>query len=90
MGWDWSEPQHHLSMTDMVKLASISLSSDQQCWDEAGWMTRDSTIFSVKSASKIANKWASKSPWEGWRVIWRMKIHQRVKVFIWILAYESL
>lgn len=34
VGWDWSELQQHLSMSDLVGIESISLNSDRHYWDE--------------------------------------------------------
>lgn len=46
--------------------------------------------FNVKSAYKLANGWIEENVWEGWRMIWKMKLQQPVKVFVWILAHEKL
>lgn len=46
--------------------------------------------FSVKEAYKLANEWEEVGIWEGWRMIWRMKIMHRVKIFIWLMAHGNL
>lgn len=77
-------------MSDMVKLASISLSSDQHDCDKVAWKTVTLERFSVKAAYKLANSWTDESDWEGWRAIWRMKIQQQVKIFVWLMANGKL
>lgn len=89
-GWKWELLQQHLMMTDLVKLASTSLSSDPDDCGEVGWMEPRSGKFSVKNAYTLANEWTEIDNWEGWKILWRMKIQHRVKVFAWIMAHEKL
>lgn len=66
----------------MVKLAGFSLSSDHHDRDEVSWKTKRDATFSAKSAYEAASGWADKEAWEGWRVIWKLMLQRRVKVFI--------
>lgn len=44
----------------------------------------------MKSAYALANGWTEDDVWKGVKLIWKAKVHQRVKTFIWILANDKL
>lgn len=87
-GWDWGSLQQ-LNMSKLVELASVTVKSDQHRSDEARWLS-GSTPFSAKSAYAVASKWDEENLWDGWKSIWRLRVRQRVKVFVWLMAHEKL
>lgn len=68
----------------------MTLSLDPDDYDEVGWMELWTGKFSAKNAYILANEWAEVDKWEGWKMIWRMKIQHWVKIFAWIMAHEKL
>lgn len=66
MGWNWTELHQLVNLTDMVKLASVSIDSVSQERDEVVWRTKRATLFSVKSTYELASRWAKGELWEGW------------------------
>lgn len=65
-----------MHLTDMVKLAGTFLSSDQQRQDEVEWRRKSSSSFNVKATYELANKWNDEEVWEGWRLMWKLKLQQ--------------
>lgn len=80
-GWKWNLLHDVLLTSDLVRLASIILTSDPNKRDAWGWMKTGAGKFSVKEAYRIANVWKEEFYWEDWKRIWRMKIQQRIRIF---------
>lgn len=90
VGWKWETLQHRLLATYLVRLATISLRSNPLDYDRMGWLKLGEEKFSVKTTYQLANDWMEGRNWEGWKLLWKMKTQQRVKVFAWVLAYDKL
>lgn len=73
----------------MVKLASISLSPELEA-DKVSWMNARSGKFTVNEAYMLTAEGSKDDGWEGWRMLWKMRIQQRVKVFAWIMVHDKL
>lgn len=89
-GWRWDLLQPQLSTLDMVKVASTSLCSELDHEDSVGWLDSSSSNFIVKGAYDLANNRGLDQNWEGWSYIWSLKIQQRIKVFLRLMAHERL
>lgn len=55
-----------------------------------GWMDARVGKFTVKSAYNLANGLVEENNWEGWKMVWKIKAQQRVKVFLWIMVHGKL
>lgn len=74
---------------DMVQLAAVGLTGDDQV-DMYGWL-KIGGRFSVRSAYDLACKEVEEDvPWGGWKLIWKMKATQRVRVSSWLMAHGRL
>lgn len=80
VGWRWSQLQKTLHATQMVLLASEVLWPESDLRDKMGWMANGGK-FSVISTYKLACGWFEEWDWIGWKLMWKMKVPQRVNVF---------
>lgn len=55
-----------------------------------GWQDPNRGVFSVSSAYELQIRRNEEGKWEGWKMIWRLKVQQCVKIFIWLLAYDKV
>lgn len=46
--------------------------------------------FSVRSAYELIRGVGLTGAWPGWKRIWRLKVQERIKVFLWLLAHEKV
>lgn len=74
-------------MTDIVKIASVSLRHELEAYDKFSSMEARLGRFTVKETYKLVAEWSKENQWEGWKLVRKMKIQQRVKVFIWIMVH---
>lgn len=79
-----------IGLSELVKLAEVSLCSEAIRLDEASWCTKKASIFSVKAAYELASGWVEEGTWIGWGLIWKLKIQERLKLFLWLLAHEKI
>lgn len=89
-GWKWSLLQMHLLAVDMVRVASTCLGSGNMTGDRVGWLDPRSTKFTMRDAYKFAAYRGADQGWVGWNLIWRLKLQQKVKVFVRVMAHEKL
>lgn len=89
-GWNWPMVSDRLSNVNLLKLASVSLSSSEEDSDQMGWLYMNGA-FTVCSAYRLYMALHTASPpWRRWRMIWKLQVQQRVKAFLWILAHDRL
>lgn len=73
----------------VVKFGSTVIVSKGQKGDKAGWLTADGH-FSVRSSYELEMGRAKVAKWSGWKLIWRLRVQQRVRVFVWLLAHQKI
>lgn len=88
-GWDWQRIGDSLSHTNLMKLASTSLRSDREEGDQLGWL-KSNGVFSVRAAYEFFTDLKKEEIWPGWKRIWKLKIQQRIKTFLWLLAHDLI
>lgn len=44
----------------------------------------------MKDAYRLSNGYVEGPSWEGWRLIWKMKVQECVRVVIWIMSHGKL
>lgn len=88
--WNWGAPSNKLNATSLVKLASTVLGAEESDLDRMGWLDTRGARFIVKEAYRVAMRWEEDNRWKEWRMIWKMKVQQRIKVFAWILFHRRL
>lgn len=75
-GWKWELLQGKLSFESMVKLAPVVLQDDARSVDKAEWSAGGGGRFTVKRAYKLARGQFAGHIWEGWCLIWGLKVQE--------------
>lgn len=88
-GWCWAKFSLDLPASCLLEMARISLRS-MEVEDRVGWMKQGNSRFSIKSAFSLLRGDASEDVWIGWKRIWRLKVQERAKVFMWLLAHDRV
>lgn len=89
-GWRWQVLANKLSASSLLMLASFMLRAEEVQGDIMGWLKAGRRDFSVKSAYEIASGNEEEENWSGWKMLWKMRASQRVKVFSWLMAHGKL
>lgn len=90
VGWKWELLSQVLSSTNLVKLTSIALRPMAAELDRFGWLDVKEGRLMVKSAYRLARGWVEEERWVGWNMVWKLRIRQRIKVFLWVLSQGKL
>lgn len=88
-GWRWEQVGQGIPMTSMVEPAGTTVSSDPLDLDEFGWGPSRGR-FRVRDAYRLSRGHTDQAVWEGWAMLWKMKVQERVKVFFWIMSHGRL
>lgn len=89
-GWNWQEFGSSLPAIISLKIASITLSTNEVDEDCIGWRGTTSEEFSVKSAHAVKAGWDMLQGWKGWSCIWKLQLQERAEVFVWTMAHDMV
>lgn len=87
-GWLWREVGDLLSASNFLKLSAVVL-TDRMQRDQLHWLDLNGR-FSVRSAYMLTVRSSQEGTWNGWMLIWRLRVQQRVRVFLWLLAHGRI
>lgn len=73
-GCKWDMLSQKITSTSLVKLSSIALRPEHAVLDRGGWMEGKGGNFTVKLAYKLSKGWVKENSWEGWKMVWRIKV----------------
>lgn len=79
-----------MSLTSMVMLAAAALSSDPIDPDKFIWAHGKEGKFRVRDTYCLSRGLTVQVGWEGWRLLWKVKVQDRIKVFLWIMSNKKL
>lgn len=89
----WLEVGRDKSLASSVlTTAALDSGCGPQWWMRwSGWLNG---VGEPKVYSKFGLRTCSmekhRGCWSGWRSIWKLKVQQRIKIFMWILAHDKL
>lgn len=89
-GWNWSCLSNLLPHLVLLKLASISINPLSFEGDKLNMLTHNGGAFTVKSTYELEVGGVAEGRWEGWKLIWSLRVQQGVKVFVWLLVHEGV
>lgn len=89
-GWDWVQLDHVLPATKLRRLADAVINSSINKEDRRGWLDSKGGLFSVKSSYRLVASWEGDVGWEGWTLICKARVQQRVRVFLLSMAHGRL
>lgn len=90
--WNQHLLEQHFDRPFIEKILQIHLPSSSTA-DRAIWLPADSGQFSVKSAYDqiFSNRLAPATfPLVNWKKLWNLDLHDRLKVFLWKIAWDIL
>lgn len=64
-GWNWLAVEQKISMSELVKLAGVSLCANLMGQDEASMSPKRANSFSVKATYELSSDWLDEEPWPG-------------------------
>lgn len=68
-----------------MRMAFIDLNVTATEEDKFGWLEVDE-LFSVCSAYDLHMGMSNEGAWPEWKIVWKIKVQQRIKTFIWTVA----
>lgn len=74
----------------LLKLAGFILDLRGAENDHMHWLDPDAGSFSISSAYGVLTAKKDNGNWKGWKRIWRLKVRERIKVFMWIVAHDKI
>lgn len=89
-GWDWGSFSHFLQPSTLLSIASLVLQEDGGGVDRFVWLDFNGRGFSVRSAYELQQQQVVGSIWRGWKLLWRLKIQSRVRVFLWLIGQDRI
>lgn len=89
-GWKWKLLHDLLPDTVLLRIEAILLSSDNMVVDRFTWKYTSCGGFSVKFAYQLTLEGMGSQPNALWRILWRLHVPQRVRVFAWFVINGSL
>lgn len=72
----------------LIRLAETKLSNEEE--DQVSWMKQGNKKFSVKSAFTLLRNEARIDIWNGWKRIWKLRVQERTKILMWLLAHDRV
>lgn len=89
-GWRWDKLADVLPTLTLMKLAGNGMDLEVETTDRVGWLSSSGKKFSISFAYKLEAKWNSVDRLVGWKLIWMLRVAQRVRVFIWQSTLDRL
>ncbi|KAL4318195.1 hypothetical protein GQ457_18G013860 [Hibiscus cannabinus] len=86
--WDWERLEHHLPISALESLAAIQLPKPEYGIDVPGWRWEERRNFWMKSAYKFLMQEGDSLRDSKWRIIWSLRVPQRIRVFMWITSHK--
>lgn len=86
----WTAIEPYLPSSTLLQLASVALTEDDEAVDSLAWTPSPHKNFTVKSAHLLQVEWLSLPDWKVWKVLWHLKVLERVRVFLWEASHAGL
>lgn len=58
--------------------------------DEMAWRFSNNEVFFVKSAYELTDRFVGWPKEELWRTLWRIRVPQRCRMFLWLVLREKI
>lgn len=89
-GWKWDAFANLLPPDVIKEIDAHELKSDPSTGDLLYWCSGNKGKFSIKSALNIIRR-DELEPSDGcWELIWKLRVQQRIRVFIWLAMHDRL
>lgn len=89
-GWKWDLFSELLPAACLNKAATTIIYDDLNDEDTTGWVGESNGRFTVSSAYTIAANEGSSVEATKWNSIWKLKIPNRIKTYIWLVRHDKI
>lgn len=89
-GWQWDRLRGELPTEIIDKLEMYVLTPEATEEDEIYWTGEESGKFTVNSAYTMTNTGTTSMQDKGWDNIWKLRVANRIRVFIWLARHERI
>ena len=89
VGWNWDILNSLLPTDVLLYFQSITLVDDMSCLDGFAWKHSSSGLYTVKSGFDTFYSEVSGSNMD-WQGLWKVRVPQRIQVFLWEVAHEKI
>ena len=89
-GWKWEDVENLLPMQVLSKLNQLRVREGKGSKDDLCWSLTPNVLFLVKSAYAVAKRALRCSPSYRWSTIWKLKVPQRIKMFLWLVQHGRI
>lgn len=83
--WNWGQIEHILPASRLMEVASVVMRTEDLYPDVFEWKLGKNWC-TMKMAYMLCRNKVDDDNWAGWRRIWRLRIQQRIKIFVWLFA----
>lgn len=90
VGWDWDYLRDVLPSDILDRLADVTVSEEEDENNDMYWWLEDSRNFSVAPAYYNITGSANEKEEGIWDLIWRTKVPNRVRAFMWKATHERI
>lgn len=90
VGWNWSSFAILLANTTLLRMAAVKISSADEDHDKLIWTQSATGVLSVKTTFHLQAGWSKHGEWFGWKVIWKLRVPERLGVFLWQVARDRV
>lgn len=88
--WRWDMFLDWLPLASQVKLARCTVELNKGGPDEISWLKLGSRKFEVSSTDALEENWSQDALLRGWSLIWKLRVQQRIKDFLWLVSHDRL
>lgn len=88
--WDLSTLQHLFPSEKIDEIRAVPCALIPDCTDSSFWGASPSGRFTVSSAYKLLSSDTKKNSSPNYEWIWRLRLPERVRFFIWLLLQNKL
>lgn len=89
-GWKWDKLKDLLPDTWNAKFSAVMLWDYNGCEDDRCWGLEPGGNFTIRSAYRITREEHERNEDDEWGKIWKLKIPNRIRMFIWLVKHKKI
>lgn len=89
-GWRWETFNPLLPFGVLLKMVSMVVRSEADAKDRLTWCEESHGVYIVGRAYRKLSSHTSTESWAGWKLIWQLRVQQRIRTFLWLLSHGKL
>lgn len=89
-GWKWNDFQYVLPASTLLKISDTVVDLTGGGQDRVGWLTPGNRKFTIQSDYRTLRNENGDDAWSGWKRKCKLRVQERVKVFMWLFAHNRV